>query len=374
MPAETLAVLPFLAALPFMYAPKVLEGDTQPWVLIGTVIALFFYRPRQFLLRKDLGVILVAFAALAAYAARAGFVAETVRAAYIYLNFICLWALAQRGDSYFAAGVRYTLVLWFLVGAYQYAAVQLGLPVEFAGRYVAGRSGVPSLAAEASYFGSLSILGCMYLLQAGRRSDLPFLLLGVLNVLMSGSLLAVLMLVFPFLYLPWRIKILAGSLFLLLFVLDASINEAGLTARLAGFGSAGEGLVALFVDPSLNLRAGHIWYTLWAALPASLSFQNSINFQDSYNAFASSTGILIPTESPYIVTMAGELVHGGGLFGAIIIGILLVSAWRGGSTGWERLIRASFVGACLLNPVSIANPFLVFFCNQRPISSARRPS
>ena len=146
IPRADLGLVPFLMLLPFMYVPKLLEGDTQPWVLVGAVFAVFTYRPQAFVRRRDLGVLGLVVFALAAYIARAGLVIESIRAAYIYLTFAILWLLAQRGGhGYFRAAVKYTLTVWFLVGLYQYFAVLLGVAVEFSGRYVESRSGVPSL-------------------------------------------------------------------------------------------------------------------------------------------------------------------------------------------------------------------------------------
>lgn len=361
-------LLPFLLALPFLYVPKLLEGDTQPWVFLGAVFALFTFRPRLFIQKSDLPAILFAVAALAAYVARAGLGAETIRAAYIFLVFATLWILANRGGhTLFRRAVQVVLVVWFLVGLYQYLAVRLGLPVSFAGRYVEGRSGIPSLAAEPSYFGSLSIIMAMYLLHDRRKGDWIFLAIAVLNVLMSGSILSVLLLGFLFLYLRPTTMLLAAGAFIMLVMVDATVNEAGLTARLAGFRTAGEGIVGILLDPSLNLRAGHIWYTLWQNLPAQLAFANPIDFQNQYNSFAAGTGVLIPTESNFILPMAGELIYSGGVFG---LAIVLMLIWRGASAGptpWLKLVRGLFVLACFLNPISIANPFLIFYiCQPKP--------
>jgi hypothetical protein len=360
-----IGLLPFLLVLPFLYVPKVLEGDTQPWVLIAALIALFSYRPRQFIQRKDLPAILLGVLALAAYVARAGLGLEAVRAAYIFLTFAVFWILANRGGhDWFRIAVRYVLLVWFLVGLYQFLALRLGLPVSFAGRFIEGRNALPSLTAEPSYFGSLSVLMAMYLLHDRKPGDGWFVALATLNVLMSGSLLSVLLLGFPLLYLRFGLKVAAAIALFGLLVLDATFNEAGIVARLAGFQSAGEGLVGVILDPSLNLRIGHVWFALWSNLPASLVFAHPIDFQNQYNAFAAGTGVLIPTESNFILPIAGELVYNGGLFGAAIVAMLVYRGASAGPTFGQRLIRGGFIIACLLNPISIANPFLIFYVLQ----------
>ncbi len=259
-----------------------------------------------------------------------------------------------------------------MVGLYQYLALLLGLPVGFAGRFVEGRSGVPSLAAEPSYFGSLAILMAMYLLHRGKRSDAIFVAIAVISVLMSGSVLALLLLGFPFLYLRTPVKLLAAGATTLLVFADAAFNQAGLTARLGGFHSAGEGLVGILVDPSLNLRFGQIWFTLWENVVRELAFASAVSFGDQYNAFGAATGFLIPTESDFILPMAGELIYDSGVIGLAIVVLLMRHAWAGGASTGEKLIRLAFVAACLVNPVSVANPFLVFFVLQRPVPGERK--
>jgi hypothetical protein len=367
-----MGLLPFLLLLPFLFVPKLLAGDTQPWVLLGAVFALFTFRPRQGLSRRDLPALLLALLALAAYVGRVGLVLETVRAAYIYLMFAVFWVLGNRGgDRYFRVAVCYVLALWFLVGLTQYVSVQLGYDIGFSGRYVAGRSGVPSLAAEPSYFGSLSVVMAMYLLNGLEPRERPFVALAILNVLMSGSILAVLLLGFPLLYLRPRHLLLAGGALALLVLLDASVNQAGLSARVAGFQTAGQGLVALLLDPSLNLRWGHIEFTMLTNFWQSVFFLSPVSFEAQYNAYAASTGYLIATGGNFILPIAGELVYGGGLFGLLIILLLLWRGTLGGESGWRRFVRGSFVFACLLNPVSIANPMLIYFVLQGCTPSTR---
>lgn len=360
-----IGLLPFLLTLPFLYVPKLLEGDTQPWVLIAAILALFSYRPRLFIQRKDLPVILLGLLALSAYVVRAGLGLETLRAAYIFLTFVILWILANRGgQDWFRVGVRYVLLVWFLVGLYQFLALRLGFPVSFAGRFIEGRNALPSLTAEPSYFGSLSVVMAMYLLHDRKPGDRWFVTLATLNVLMSGSLLSVLLLGFLLLYLRFNLKVATAILLAGMLALDGTFNEAGIVARLAGFQSAGEGLVGVILDPSLNLRIGHVWFTLWSNLLASLAFAHPIDFQNQYNAFAAGTGVLIPTESNFILPMAGELVYNGGVFGAAIAALLVYRGGQAGPTSGRRLVRGGFLVACLLNPISIANPLLIFYVLQ----------
>jgi hypothetical protein len=348
-----------------MYAPKVLEGDTQPWMLLGALIALLTFRTQSFL-RRD-AVLAVALAALALLFVfgRSGLTAESLRSTYVLGTFAILFVVAKRGGhDLFAVGVRITLLIWFLVGAYQYVALLMNLPVNFVGRFVEGRSGVPSLTAEASYFGSLSVLMSMYLLHFGRRTDLPYHAMAVLSVLMSGSLLAAVLLLFPFLYLRNSWKLLAFAAVATLITLDAAINEAGLTARVAGFASIEEGALGVLLDPSLNLRLGHIYFTLWENLGRELLLRNPIDFMAEYNTFAQQSGVLIPTESNFVLPIAGELLYLSGPAGLAIALMIVFGAANGGSLAGTTLLRAAFALACLLNPISVANPLLIFFATQ----------
>lgn len=360
--------------LPFIYVPRLLEGDTQPWVLFGAVFALFTYRSRKFLSRRDALAIGLAVLALLSYVVRAGFTIETVRVAYILLGFCAQWVLANRGGhEYFRYAVRYAVALWFFFGLFQYISIQLGLPViVFSERFAEGRSGVPSLTAEQSFYGSLSGVMAMYLLHDKTKGNGIFVAMAVLSVLLSGSLLALLLLFFPFLYLRLGAMVIAVAAFVTMVVLDSAINSGGLSARLAMFQSPEAGLLTLMLDGSLNQRYGQIEYTLYENLFRSLLFQHPIAFEGQFNAYAASTGILIPTGGNNILPMLGELVYNSGIFG-LSLGILLIRrcAWAG-ETFKARVVRGGFALACLLNPVSIANPMFIWFVLQdRPTSTAK---
>src|SRR5690606_16339019 len=103
-----------------------------------------------------------------------------VRQAYIYCTFVALWIVCQRDQGdYLTWAFKITITIWFVVGVVQYFLVSSGYSFEM-GRYVPGRSGVPSLTAEASYFGSLSLIQSMYLLEQGSRRHAPFIVMGFL--------------------------------------------------------------------------------------------------------------------------------------------------------------------------------------------------
>jgi len=139
-------IVPLIVCCPFMYFPKILEGDTQPWVMIAALIALFTFRTRRFILRGDVALVLIAMLCVVVYAVRAGFGLDLLRATYNQLAFIVLWLVCRRDQGdYLPTAIRLTVIVWLAVGLYQYVFVALGLPIEISGRFVEGRSGVPSL-------------------------------------------------------------------------------------------------------------------------------------------------------------------------------------------------------------------------------------
>jgi hypothetical protein len=361
IPIRDIGVLPLLCALPFMYYPKVLDGDTQPWVLLAALVALVSYRRTEFVARRDLVVLVLALLCVAVYGLRSDLNPAFIRQAYIYVSFAALWVIVQRdrGD-YLVHGIRITITLWFLVGLAQYIMVRSGYAFEM-GRYMPGRSGIPSLTAEASYFGSLSLIQAMYLLELGWRRNAPFVLMGFLSVILSGSVLAILLLVFPLwrLALGWRIFAIAGTF--LLAGAEYAISGAGVVARLIAILSGDSGVAGAVGDASLNLRFGHIYFTLVENLIPSIFYYSPVSFMEQYNEFALRSGIFMPTGSDFILPAIGELLYGGGIIAGAIFLILLARAAQGGVTIWLSAQRMAFVVACMLNPISIANPFLIAY-------------
>ena len=120
----------------------------------------------------------------------------------------------EQGE-FFPSAVRLTILIWLAVGLYQYISIAQGLPIEIAGRFVEGRSGVPSLTPEPSFYGSLSILHMMYLLSEGQKKNNPYIVCAAASVVLSGSLFALLLLVFPLMKLRSPARARAAPLSLL---------------------------------------------------------------------------------------------------------------------------------------------------------------
>jgi len=361
-----LGVLPLLATLPFMYYPKLLEGDTQPWVLMAALLALVSFRIESFARRSDLLPIALALACAATYAIRSESAYDTLRAVYTQLAFVVFWLVCRReNDEFFPAAVRLTITIWLAVGLYQYIAVAMGWPVEFSGRYVEGRSGVPSLTSEPATYGSLSILQMMYLLMRDERKNNVYVLGAAVSVVLSGSVLAMLLLVFPLLKLKARLQLTALVVLPVLVGADYLFREAGLASRLLSISAEGSDLASVLLDPSLNLRAGHIWFTLVENFSESMLMQNPPQFMLEYNAFAQSTGVLIDTESNFVLSAAGELIYGAGPFGLLLLLTVLHRAQRGSTGTMAKVEKVAFIAMCMLNPISLSNFFLVLYANRR---------
>ncbi len=369
--AQNLGALPLIFLLPFMHSPKLLEGDTQPWVFLAGLFALMTFKQQRFLNYRDIPLLVLSVLCVLSYAFRTSVDGELLRTVYMHIAFVVFWMVVRRESTdLFPIAVRFTVVVWLAVGLYQYVAVIQGLPVEFTGRFLEGRGGIPSLTAEPSFYGSMSMLHLMYLLndQSGRHK-LFFCLAAGASVVLSGSLLALLLFVFPLLKLRlyWRVLALAAGILVLFF--DSSVNPAGLTMRMAAVLQSGLGVSAILSDPSLNLRFGHMYFTLVHNLFPSLLLTSPVNFMADYNQFAAASGIYIDTGSNFILPALGELVYSGGPFGlALAIGIILFAV-NASPKRWVE--KTAFMLACLVNPLQISNPFLLIYALQRDTTDSK---
>ncbi len=370
--AQNLGALPLILMLPFLHSPKLLEGDTQPWVLLAGIFALFAYKQQQFLKYKDIPLLILSVLCVFSYAIRASVDAELLRIIYMHIAFMIFWVVVRReSEDLFPIAVRFTVVVWLAVGLYQYVAVILGLPVEFIGRFVQGRSGVPSLTAEPSFYGSMSMLHMMYLLneQSGKHK-IWFCSAAGASVILSGSLLALLLFVFPLLKLRffWLVFSLVAGVLVVFF--DSMVNPAGLTTRLDTVLQSGFGVDVILFDPSLNLRFGHVYFTLVHNLFPSLALSSPVNFMADYNQFAAASGSYIDTGSNFILPALGELVYTSGPFGlALAIGVIVYAIK---ASPRRQIEKIAFMLACLLNPLQISNPFLLIYALQRDNVDSKR--
>lgn len=348
-----------------MFYPKILDGDTQPWVFGAALVALLTFRTDRFATRRDVPLIAMSLLCIVAYAMRSTSEFALLRNAYTYVAFLVFWVLCEREDGdYFPAAIKATVVIWFIVGLYQFVLVKLGYTIE-SGRYTPGRSGVPSLTAEASYYGSLSMVHLMYLLTEKKAKNGIFIACAAASVVLSGSVLAMLLLVFPLRKLRPIYRVGALLVIPLLVFADYYASQAGLLARLQGITSGASSATSYFLDASLNLRVGHMYFTLFQHLIPSLLLLGPIDFMIQYNHWAQNSGLFIDTESDYILPAVGEMIYGGGILAVLLLAMFLKRALSNCSTRGAKLERLAFILACMLNPISISNVFLLIYAQSR---------
>ncbi len=361
-----LGAWPLAVTLPFMFFPRLLEGDTQPWVLLAAILALATFRTSRFVLTKDVPLLALALLCLPIYALRSEVGPDLLRAAYTYLSFAVFWMVCRReqGDV-FPTAVKLTVVVWFLVGLYQYLSVALGLPIEIAGRFVEGRSGVPSLTSEPATYGSLSVLQIMYLMGQKRGRITPYLCLAAVSIVLSGSLLAFALMVFPILKLSSKIRLPVVTAIVGLIVADYSFSASGVTSRVLAFNQVADNMAAVLLDPSLNLRVGHVYFTLYEHLRESLLFQGDIAFMHEYNSFAARSSLFIDTGSNFILPAIGDVIYGTGAVGAALLVAFFGSSLSASGSTRAMLEKGLFMLACMLNPISLSNIFLILYAQKK---------
>ena len=364
VPRRDLGILPLVLVLPFAYVPKILEGDTQPWVLIASLFALVTFRTDTLVRRDDYPLFGLGVLCATVYALRSPLDLGLLRQIYTQAAFLILWIITgrERGD-YFPGAVRLTIVIWFVVGIVQWTFVRLGIPIDFAGRFVEGRGGIPSLTPEASYYGSLSVLQMMYLMSRRRAENALFVVMAGLSVLLSGSVLAILLLIFPLTKLGWRMGALAVLLAAVALTAEYAFGLGGIEQTLGRF-DVQESLLNVFSDPSLNLRVGHIFFTLYEHVWDSLTFATSIDFMNQYNSFARRGGLFIDTGSNFILPAAGELVYSSGVFGLALIYAVIRRALAASVSRSAKVEKLILILVCLLNPIPLSNPFLVMYAQK----------
>ena len=364
-------MIPILMAIPFMYWPRLLEGDTQPWVAAGAALsALFFWpKPREHDLKKLYLPMLAAAACMAVYALRETDSQSVLRYVGILATFMTLWMIACRGgQSFVSTAIKFTVVLWFIIAAYQIVAIRLGFPVEFFGRYIASRSGVPSLTAEPSFYGSISVLQMMYLISEEKKSNTPYVIVALASVFLSGSILSYLFLIVPLMRLPTRYKLTGAAVLLLISTQGIRLSDSGFFSRLSSidFSAAISDPAAILTrDASTNLRVGHVKFSIFDNFERSLFLENESSFRVEYNNWAFQQRRYIYNESDFILTSAGEMFFRSGLFGIFLVITLIVYSYKSVSTYRRKVEKVIFVMLCFLSPVGLSNPFFVFFIIQK---------
>ena len=115
----------------------------------------------------------------------------------------------------------------------------------------------------------------------------------------------------------------------------------GYTSRLSIFSTTESGFTGLLLDPSLNLRFGHLYFTLYLSLFDSFFLISPISFMSQYNSFALESGVFIETGSNFILPAAGELIYGSGIVGALLLILFILKAKAQCTTPAKKTSRRS---------------------------------
>lgn len=358
------SVVVFIFLLPLAYYPKLTSGDTQLWPLIGACILLLFHKSSIRVSKFDVILISVVFLAFLTALSRSNSAPEAIRFLYILAVFTALWITIPRiSSTAIDQGAKLTIVLWFVVGAFQYISLKTGFEIWGFGRYNINRSGVPSLAPEPSVHGSISVILGVYLVSSGRRVNNFYYFLVAGSVFLSGSLLALMLLICSTLVKKSGalFVIAAGLLVLMVFLL--SDYNIPLANRIQAIALKGGLMDILKSDYSINVRLGHIVYTCLVSFPEAL-FRTPTEFSSSYNNWAANSGVFYQTKSEYILSSLGQMIYKFGIFGLVIfIYILIISVYKIKSV-YDIFFKMFFVAICILNPISFSTIYVMIYILQ----------
>ena len=353
----------FTASLPFTFYPRVLDGDTQPWPLLATLLLFTLSRTAQRFSNKDLIITAAVIGGVLTFFSRTGMDEEILRFTYKMLAFLLLWFVVPTLPSnLLLRSLKTVIVIWFAVGLLQTLVVELGVASEFSGRFVYGRSGVPSLTPEPSFFGMLSLLAYFILLSGRTETSWIYGVLVLGNVIMSGSILAIILTTLIFFMINWRLRILAIVLVIPTATYILFTSEFIALTRLQTFLQSELSWRLLLLDYSVNLRVGHFLYTMWISLPDALLMKTSPDFMTSYNIWARQTQYFNTTESNFILTGLGRMIYRGGPFGVLILFMLFLRAWQ--STNDRKLTKLAVLTFLLMTQLDISNAFIVLYALQ----------
>jgi len=163
--------------------------------------------------------------------------------------------------------------------------------------------------------------------------------------------------------LGWRMGALAVLLAAVALTAEYAFGLGGIEQTLGRF-DVQESLLNVFSDPSLNLRVGHIFFTLYEHVWDSLTFATSIDFMNQYNSFARRGGLFIDTGSNFILPAAGELVYSSGVFGLVLIYAVIRRSLAASVSRSAKIEKLMLILVCLLNPIPLSNPFLVMYAQK----------
>jgi hypothetical protein len=170
---------------------------------------------------------------------------------------------------------------------------------------------------------------------------------------------------FPILKLPAKVRLPVVSAIVGLIVADYSFSASGVTSRVLAFNQVAGNLATILLDPSLNLRVGHLYFTLYEHLTESLLLSGEISFMQQYNAFAARSSVFIDTGSNFILPAIGDVIYGTGLVGLALLVAFFRSSLVASSTTRAKLQKGLFMLACMVNPISLSNIFLILYAQKK---------
>ena len=316
-------------ALPFSYYPRLIDGDTQPWPLLAAIFLLLSSKSARILTKTDILLIAFAFLAIVGTLVRFEMSEHTLRFAFKVISFLAFWMCARSlPPEVVAYGMKMVISLWFIVGVLQTIFILLGFDFPFSGRFIASRGGVPSLTPEPSMYGMLSIVALIYLRFLEVRTKAIYTFMAISNVFLSGSILGFSILVFLLFLISNRAKLIIFCVLSFIAISETASLDFFFLNRLTSIWEAQSDWSVLALDYSINLRVGHIVFTTISTLLPSLVFFGDNSFGNAYNAWASKTGVFLPTGSDFILTGLGDIVFHGGIFGAILLLFFFYTAFR----------------------------------------------
>ena len=348
-----------ILAIPFTYYPRIVDGDTQPWVMLGALVSVVIFGVVQKLKlnRIDIAMAFLCLFAILSNIPRVSVAEDAYRFIFNVGLFFLLWIVVPRtNDIYLSKILKITVVIWFFVGLVQNYMVSIGIPLDMPGRFVEGRGGVPSLTPEPSVYGMISVLIILCLSSMNPSGNRVYAVLGTISIYLSGSLLAFSALLLSFFRFRMRnYFLMAFALFTALALLYEFV-EVPILSRATTISPD-----LLLFDPSINLRLGHNLFSMYENFSAELLFQNDLSFQSDYNAWAGGTGVFIDTKSNFVLSSIGGLVYSSGIFGLLICVLILHRSFISVKSNYQRAFKVGFVAFCLINPIAISNIFLMIY-------------
>lgn len=394
--SRNVTILPLMIAVPFSFYPKFWSGDSQPWILLGLIIAIIPIVLNRKLKKGEILMGALTASCVLAFWFREGFSFYFFRFCFILGSFYMLWVVIRRiPPIQIGVVLKTTIVVWVASAVYQTLSTVFDLPVFETGRHVIGRGGVPSLTPEPSIFGGFLILSCLYIaFLKPQKYDLLFYLIAGFGIFLSGALIPLVGLLLLIYFLPVKGKVMLLAAYLAASTFNMMIGTDNMNTRLDSFYQStsipvnsadrnenkplrgdpdkltlllekSDFLVRVLKSPSFNLRIGHLYFVYFESFPEIITLRNNVNFETAYNQFSGNNPYIIETGSRYILPSSGTIIYHAGIFGIVLILCLFIQCWNNCSTVHRRLFKIASLAFFLVSPYSISSFFIVAYVVQK---------